>query len=273
MGATDRAIEHGKMAVTLAREAEAPDLLAWSLYWYSLPFSTERQEWDIAIPLAEEAVALAHAAGPQRTGTLLQFALGDLGTMMALRGDHERGMVLIEKALAQHLELGHHYGAGIRTAELGLVDQLAGRRARAAARYAESLRLLERSGAAVNVTHPLTGLVGLAAQSGRATGAARVVGMLEAIQARTGIGSRHGPAAVWHPFREQGECIARDVLGSVAYADAVEAGRQLALAQAFSEAITLAETIASGSIAQPAVGFGNEPLRVACREPHERGGI
>ena len=251
IGATELAIDHGKMAVALAREADAPDPLAWSLFHYALVLAWERQEWDIAIPLTEEAVALARAAGPERTGALLQFALGDLGTMVALRGDHERGVALIEQALAQHKALGHHYGAGIRTAELALVDQLAGRSAAAAARYAESLRLLERCGDAVNVALPMAGLVGLAGQLGRVTEAARVVGMLEAIRTRIGVGSQHGPPAVWYPFREQGERRAREALSAGSFAAALEAGRQLTLAEALREAIALADTIASGSTAQP----------------------
>jgi predicted ATPase len=252
IGEIEPAIDHGKMAVALAREADAHDPLAWSLYHYALVLAWERQEWDIAIPLTEEAVALARAVGPERTGALEQFALGDLGTMVALRGDPERGVALIEEALAQHQALGHHYGAGIRMAELALIDQLAGRGAVAAARYAESLRLLERCGDAMNVVLPMAGLVGLASQVGQVTEAARVVGMLEAIRTRIGVGSRHGPPAVWCPFREQGECRAREVLGARAFAAAFEAGRQLPLAEALREAIALADAMASGSTAHPA---------------------
>jgi predicted ATPase/transcriptional regulator with XRE-family HTH domain len=246
IGAIEQAFYHGKKAVALAREADAPDALAWSLFHYALVLAWERQEWEIAILLIEEAVELARAAGPERTGSLLQFALGDLGTMVAIRGDHERGVALIEEALAQHQALGHHYGAGIRTAELALVDQLAGRRARAAGRYAESLRLLERCGDAMNVALPMAGLVGLAGQSGLATEAARVVGMLEAIRMRIGVGSQHGPPAVWYPSREQGERTAREALGAESFAVALEAGRQLTLEEAISEAIALADMIASG---------------------------
>jgi predicted ATPase len=251
IGAPDLAMDHGKIAVALAREAEVPDILAWSLFHYALVLAWERQQWDIAIPLTEEAVALARAVGPRRTGALQQFALGDLGTMVALRGDHERGVALIEEALAQHQALGHHYGAGIRMAELALVDQLAGRSAVAAARYAESLRLLERCGDAMNVALPMAGLVGLAGQLGRVTEATRLVGMLEAIRTRIGVGSQHGPPAVWYPFREQGESSAREALGAGSFAAALEAGRQLTLPEALREAIALADTIASGSTAQP----------------------
>ena len=250
IGATELAIDHGKMAVALPGKRMHP--IPWpGRFHYALVLAWERQEWDIAIPLTEEAVALARAAGPERTGALLQFALGDLGTMVALRGDHERGVALIEQALAQHKALGHHYGAGIRTAELALVDQLAGRSAAAAARYAESLRLLERCGDAMNVALPMAGLVGLAGQLGRVTEAARVVGMLEAIRTRIGVGSQHGPPAVWYPFREQGERRAREALSAGSFAAALEAGRQLTLAEALREAIALADTIASGSTAQP----------------------
>jgi DNA-binding CsgD family transcriptional regulator len=166
--------------------------------------------------------------------------------MIALRGDHERGVPLIEEALAQHRALEHHFGVAIRTAEVGLIDQINGRTAQAASRYAESLRLLRVAGDAMSVALPLAGLVGLAASTGLHHWAARVSGMLEAIRDRIGVGGRHGPPAVWYPVREQGEEAARTALGTDAYTAAFGEGRRLPQVEALQEAIGLAEAIASG---------------------------
>jgi DNA-binding CsgD family transcriptional regulator len=180
-------------------------------------------------------------------GWLVQISLGDLGTMIALQGDHERGVPLIEEALTQHRELGHHFGVAVRTAEVGLIDQINGRTALAATHYAESLRLLHGIGDAMSVAMPRAGLVGLSASTGLHIWAARLSGMLEAIRDRIGVGSRHGPPAVWSPIRVQGEEAARTALGDEAYTAAFAEGRRLPPVEALQEAIMLAEAIASGT--------------------------
>jgi tetratricopeptide (TPR) repeat protein len=227
MGASDRALEHAEAALAFARAAGDTTHLAFALYFQSLVLAWDRGRWEAAIPLAEEAIVLARKAGPERVGWLPQIALGDLGTMVALQGDHTRGIEMIEEARAQHHALGHHFGVGIRTAELGLVEQLEGHVPRAAAHYAESLRQLRSSGDAMSVALPLAGLVGVTATSGLPRWAARVLGMLEAIRDRVGVASQHGPPAVWYPVREQGEHQARTALGPEAYTEAFEAACRL----------------------------------------------
>jgi tetratricopeptide (TPR) repeat protein len=244
MGAGDRALAHATTAVKLARDSGASDYLPWALYFHALVLGWDSQDWDTAIPLTEEAVELARVAGPKRVGWLLPIALGDLGTMVALQGDHERGITLIEEALAQHQALGHHFGAGVRIAELALVDQLAGRSAQAAARYAESLRLLERAGDEMSAAMPMAGLVGLAADRGLHCSAARMLGILEALRDRIGVGSQHGPPAIWYPVREQGERAARETLGAEDFQESFEAARRLSLVEARSEALALAAELA-----------------------------
>jgi non-specific serine/threonine protein kinase len=247
MGETELALEHGMAGIRLGRATGDPDIFAFPLYHTSLVLAWDRKAWDEAIPLAREAAEMGRAAGPKRTGWLAQIALGDLGTMMALRGDREAGVVLIEQALAEHRALGHHYGCAIRLAELALVDQLDNRPARAAERYAESLQLLQRIGDATSVAQPMAGVVGLAAGDGRHVDAARVLGMLEAVRDRVGVASQYGPPAVWYPVRAEGEVSARAALGEEAFSAAFAAGRNLSLAEAVSEAIALSESIAAGA--------------------------
>ena len=247
MGASDRALDHTTIALTVARAAGDSDHVAFALYFRSLVLAWDRGAWGDAIPLADEAIALARAADPARVGWLLQIALGDLGTMVALRGDHARGIALIEEARDQHRRLGHHFGVAIRTAELGLVEQLEGRIVPAAARYAESLGLLRSIGDAMSVALPMAGLVGLAADAGHPAQAARLLGMLEAIRDRVGVGSRYGPPAVWYPVRVRGEQAAQAALGRERYDEAFAEGRALSSVAALSDAIALAAAIAMGS--------------------------
>jgi predicted ATPase/DNA-binding CsgD family transcriptional regulator len=247
-GDSDRALDHAKIGLALAQEAGNLECAAYALYFRSLVLAWDLRDWDAAIPLAEEVIALGREAGPERVGWLVQLALGDLGTMIALQGDPELGVPLIEEALAQHRALQHHFGVAIRTAEIGLIDQINDQVAQAASHYAESLRLLRAIGDAMNVTLPLAGLVGLAASTGLHIWAARVSGMLEAIRDRIGVGGRHGPPAVWYPVREQGERAARTALGNEAYTAAFAEGRQLPQVEALRESIALAEAIASGAV-------------------------
>jgi predicted ATPase/DNA-binding CsgD family transcriptional regulator len=265
LGDSDRALEHGKTAVALAQEAGNSDCAAYALYFRALVLAWDLRDWEAAIPLTEEAIALGREAGPERVGWLVQIALGDLGTMIALRGDHERGVPLIEEALAQHRALHHHFGVAIRTAEVGLIDQIKGQTALAASRYAESLRLLGVAGDAMSVALPLAGLVGLAASTGLHRWAARVSGMLEAIRDRIGVGGRHGPPAVWYPVRELGEEAARTTLGDEVYMAAFAEGRRLPPIEALQAAIALAEAIASGTA--PAQDIASSPAPAAATVP------
>jgi non-specific serine/threonine protein kinase len=247
MGESDLALASVRAAVAVARTFGESPTLAWSLYQMALVLGWDHNAWDEAIPLARESLALARELGTERVSWLAQNALGDLGTMVALRGDRDEGVALIEEAVAQHRALGHHYGCAIRLAELALIDQLDQRPARAAQRYAESLQLLQRIGDAMSVAQPMSGLAGLIASQGRYAETARVLGMLEAVRDRVGVASQTGPPAVWYPARAEGERAARAALGDAAFVAAFEDGRLLSLGNAVSEAISLAESIAAGS--------------------------
>ena len=70
--------------------------------------------------------------------------------------------------------------------------------------------------------------------------------MLEAITERVGVGSVHGPPALWHPIRQVGEQSARAALGPARFTDIVRRARQEPFAGALADAIALTEAIADG---------------------------
>ena len=91
-GAPDRALAHAEQAITLGRQAGDRRSVAIGLYMGALVLAWDRRQWSAAIPRTEAAIALLDQLSPDEVGWLRQIALGDLGTMLAMQGDHEGGL-------------------------------------------------------------------------------------------------------------------------------------------------------------------------------------
>ena len=116
-------------------------------------------------------------------------------------------------------------------------------------RYRDGLELFWAVGHTINVSLALTGLAALAAERGLAEPATRLLGMVDAVQQRTGAPMQ----APWHPTREQATRVVRSALGDDRFAAVMENGQRLPLSEAVAEAIALANTLLENPAApQPA---------------------
>jgi predicted ATPase/DNA-binding CsgD family transcriptional regulator len=224
-----------------AREESDVAFIVSILNQQAIVYGWDRREWDQAIRLEQEAVALARAHG-----TPLPFPLGNLGTMLTLAGEPDRGLPLIDEALALDQAAGNDYGLAVRLMLRGLAAYETGDHRGAARWWDESVQRFWACQDEMHLVGPLSGLAALMSRRDR-TQAARLLGMAQAIRERTGSGSQGGPTALFHAMREHAESIARDALGEMAYAAAFTAGRLLPLAAAVDEARAIATALASGS--------------------------
>jgi predicted ATPase/DNA-binding CsgD family transcriptional regulator len=238
----------------LATAVGDPVGVGLALYFRSLAVG-----WNTDAPLegvryAQHALALTKEHTP--TPWFVPFALGDMGQMLTLAGQPERGIPLVDEALALHRSLGQEFGAGMKLLMLGLTAQQAGNPRMAAERYWEGLALLWSVGHAMNVHLAMVGLAGIAAEQGLAEPAARLLGMGKAVHERTGA-RVHAP---WQPIQERAASVVRSTLGNEKFAEVMAAGQRLPLAEAMDEALGLAERLAGSVISRSppsaAAGYG-----------------
>nr|MBA2519538.1 hypothetical protein [Chloroflexia bacterium] len=234
-GDFERALAHSAASLPPAREAGAPFRLAQALFIRALALGYGAGRWAEGIAHFEEGLALADRL--ETPADILGFVLHELGYMLLNHGDRERGVALLEAVLPIQRAAGRQLGAGAVLAELGRVDHEAGDLARAASQYGESLRLLYASGSARNLRPTIVYLAGLAVDQGRFGPAARLLGMVDAIQERTGaVLASHLQAS-----RERSELRAREALGDAPFKALVAAGRELTVADAVTEAVRVAD--------------------------------
>jgi DNA-binding CsgD family transcriptional regulator len=114
---------------------------------------------------------------------------------------------------------------------------------RAAALFGEAVRTLWDMRETTTMAWPLRNLAALAAGGGYVDRAARLIGMVEAYDERSGVAS-HRPML---PIALQTEAAARAGLGDAAFAAAVAVGRGLPPTDAVAEALAVADLLARGA--------------------------
>ncbi len=240
-------LEHSAASLPLAREAGNQNRLVQVLFIRSLAVGRALDRWDEAIVLLEEAWEIAQVlAGPDAR---YAYLLTNLGAAWVKVGDPERGRAILEEALAIERAEGRGFEVGSLLTELGRLDHGMGDGARAAARFAEALRLLRDVGSVLHSYTPIEGIAALAAENGHAYPAARLLGVGQALMNHTGV----VPSDDDRAMRQRTERAAHSALGEERYAVAFEAGRALPWSEAVEEAISVADAIASGK--SPAAGF------------------
>jgi non-specific serine/threonine protein kinase len=237
-GDDERALEASADSLAPAREDGDPYRLAQTLFVRALAVGYGAERWDEAIALLEEARDLG--SGLEDPALVHSYVLAVLGFVLLQKGEQGRGVALLEEVLPLQLETGRHMEAAFVLTELGRLDREAGEGARAARRYGESLRLQREGGSVLNLEPTIAGLAALAADHGRADSAARLLGMVKAIQERTGA----APVRLIQLDREQAESAARAMLGEEHFTAAVAAGRTLPFADAVDEALAVADELA-----------------------------
>jgi predicted ATPase/DNA-binding CsgD family transcriptional regulator len=232
-GAIARCTESEEVAATAGDDVG----VALALYFRSLAVGWNTSSPLAGVPYAERALRIVQGRDP--IPWFVPFALGDMAQMLIFAGDRERGLPLIHEALALHRALGQDFGAGMKLTMLALTAQEAGDTATAAARYREGLELIWSVRHTLNVNLAMTGLAGLGVKHGLAEPAARLLGMVAAVEHRTGAVVQ----APWQPIHEHAMASARTLLGEESFASAMAAGQRLPLAEAVAEAIAFAATL------------------------------
>jgi non-specific serine/threonine protein kinase len=216
-----------------------------------------RGELDAADARLAAALAAVHAVGDAvpTAPALATVVLDQLAAVAIDRGDAARVEQLAEEALRRQRELGYAWGAIISLGALGIAADAGGDHARAEERYREALAPAWAYGDWRLISWMLDSLAIAAVGLGRPAQAARLFGVVEALDAAHGIPyftSIAGP-------RERAEAAARAALGEVAFAAAWAAGRALPLAQAVAEAM-------AGAAPPPAAGAAAPPHGLTARE-------
>src|SRR5215207_7696719 len=183
-GDNARAVDHTVAGETLAAEVGDRIGVGLNVYVRSLAVGWNMETAAEGVPLAERALELTRDHEP--LPWFVPLALGDLGQMLIWAGNPKRGSALLEEALALHSGLGQEFGAAMKLMMLALTAHEAGDAMLATERYRDGLELFWAVGNTFNVNIAMTGLSALAAERGLAEPAARLLGMVESIQDRTG---------------------------------------------------------------------------------------
>jgi non-specific serine/threonine protein kinase len=228
----DEAIALGEHAIAACRELEDPVLLGSALMTLGTEITRPEDDLDRAIALAEEAVRTLLTAG-ERGRTALSVAMSILGSAFRMRGDLDRAAVVLQEALQTSRDVGNIWIVG--AVLLDLAQIALGRRdnGRATALLVECLAAAQQISDSRRIAECLEGFGELAAASGRAERAARLLGAAQAV--RDAHGSTLQP--VNRPIHASSLAAARQALGDAAFSDAWDAGRAMQLEHALEEAL------------------------------------
>jgi non-specific serine/threonine protein kinase len=197
----------------------------------------------------EESLAIARHLGDQFFTIL---GLKNLGRLARLSGDTVQATTHLEEALALSATLRNPWAGAEVVAYLGETARDQGDHDRAAAFLARGLAEYRELGDKVGIALCLDGLAGVAAATGEAALAARLLGAAE--EMREAAGHRQRPGA--DPGHERTIAAARAALGKDGSAAQVAAGRSLVPAEAIAEAIALARRSGEAKASDPAAGSG-----------------
>lgn len=232
----------GRQAATeglaLARVAGDPLLVALAAYAFSIVEDFEGQHPAME-SLVLEAVEAARAA--QHAG-MLGWTLHALGRRRLAAGELDVARAAFDEALALHRGCGGVWGQCWGLINLAWLTQTQGNLPGAARLLADSLRLRCNNGVLADVYVDLLGVIGVAHLSGRAEAAARLLGAENAYSTRYGYG---GFGDIGLPRREQIRYELAARLGEDRFLEFWEFGQALSITEAITEALALANDLAT----------------------------
>ena len=184
---------------------------------------------DDAEPLLDEALVL-HASGEDPFG--VPFALVQLATLHANRGEADRAQEYAERCIAASEAVGEQWCAALARWTQALLGWRAGRTARVKAYARDVLRLKQPFGDRLGMAMSMEMLAWVAAEEGRPEHAAVLLGATDTALASI------GGALFRHLLDDHEACVARTrrALGDAAYDHAFGEGAELS----FDEAVALA---------------------------------
>jgi predicted ATPase/DNA-binding CsgD family transcriptional regulator len=170
------------------------------------------------------------------------------------QGELQEAAALADEGLAWWREVGNPWGIAVALTAAAAIAADRGDRAAVAPLHREALGLWTALDDKRGIAGALAGLAGVAAEHGQPEAAARLLGAATAQIDLIGVAHPLHPVAY-----EQATTVARRTLGDAAFATAVEAGRQLPLA----EALAAAGAVAASQEARAAVPM---PFGLTSRE-------
>jgi predicted ATPase/class 3 adenylate cyclase len=185
---------------------------------------------DRAKELYEEGLALSRELGGAE---LLGAYLISLGYEFLLEGNPERATSLNEEAVALYRKRGHRGRLQIALDNLGWAALVRGDHQRAEALHEESLMLCKDLGDKQIGSESIEGLACAAGAKGEAERAAILFGAAEAL--REAVGYQQAPRD--HSLRERYLAAARSRVGEAAWAAAWDVGRSMAFEDAVAYAL------------------------------------
>ncbi len=138
-----------------------------------------------AVALGDSAVNQLRQAGTWEGDVWLRIALNDIGLSMVYAGLSERGITLIEEALALAERAGDRHLAGVHWSDLGLATQTLGDNSKAEIAFRQAAHLLRSVGYEWYLAVPLAGIAACTVQRDPAR-AATMFGAAEALRERSG---------------------------------------------------------------------------------------
>jgi predicted ATPase/transcriptional regulator with XRE-family HTH domain len=182
---------------------------------------------DQVIAHCEQSLALLREAGD---ALLTAFTLHNLGLAAWYQGERDHAEQLLAESLGQIRRINHVIDAAEVQTSVGLLALDAGQYDRARDMFAESLAIARDTRSHWIMTTLLEGMAGVAAGTGQAELAARLVGAAEA--ARQTMGTPRWPAL--QSLHERHVAVATAALGRDGYLHCVGEGRALSLDEAIA---------------------------------------
>ena len=166
-------------------------------------------------------------------------SLQHLGIMALDRGDHDRAWSVLDESLGIVQRYGEQWGIAVTTSLLGQLEVARGRHRRAAELFVTSAEIHASIGNPVHLPWSVQGLAQLALARGEVELAARLVGVREALLARTGLNVP--PLA--RQFYEESVDAVEQALGKEGYAAAVASVSELGIADLAAETVSAAQAM------------------------------
>jgi non-specific serine/threonine protein kinase len=202
--------------------------------------ASARQDFAAAERFYEEALAIQRACGNE---VEVAGMLGNLGLLASFTGDRERAESLFEEAIALSDAAGNERNAASFHIALGDLVREEGDGSRAALHFRNALRWYQRIGETTAGTPECwEGLAGIAARTDPVR-AARLLAAAEALRERVG----HPLEPALRARYDVTLSAVRSALDTVVLTPAWDAGRRLSVAQATTEALTVADATETGA--------------------------
>jgi non-specific serine/threonine protein kinase len=233
-GYGEQAHVHAEQALIAAQLAEDPHLLGLTQYAVGMAWEF-RGDLDQAASAYKEAIPLLRAAESEASAWYVQAELAD---KLVLQGDLEAGVPMLDEALIRLRQVSSEWFIVAVVAERGQAALLQGDLPGAARWFTETIDLAGPIQHMRTLLSAVTGLAGVALALGQAERAARLLGAVEAAQE-----DLDGAQISLAHFAKRITAETCNALDAPTFERALAVGRLLTLADAVSEAQTVANDV------------------------------